>query len=48
MDTGHFAGTDDILEDAVCLEKNMFAVGQVYLFAHDRIDKRQFRQVPVV
>lgn len=48
MNTGHFARADDILENAVRLEENMFAVDHLYLASHDGKDERQFGQAAIV
>ncbi len=48
MDTGDAAGTDDVLEDTVRFEEDMFAVDHLYLASHDGIDERQFGEPTIV
>ena len=48
MDTSHFAGADDILENTVRLKEDMFAISDLDLFSADGIDERQLRQAAVV
>jgi hypothetical protein len=47
VDTGDTAWTNDVFKDAVRLEHDMFAVTDFYLFANDRIDKRQLGEFAV-
>ena len=48
MDAGDAAGTHEILENTVRFDEDMLAVIDLDLFAHDRIDKRQFGQFAVI
>ena len=48
MDTSHFAGADDILEDTVRLKEDMLAISYLDLFSANGIDERQLGQTAVI